>query len=49
MKILFLFFLFAAAFICDLLYSAGRFPVALLTLSGIVVLYTYASPFILKK
>lgn len=41
--------LFLIAFISDLLFSVEKFPVALLILSGIVLIYIYASPYLLKR
>ena len=49
MKTFYVVLLFICAGISDVAFSAGRFPVAVIILSGIVLLYTYASPYILKK
>lgn len=49
MKLFLLILVFIVAIISDLIFSVGRYPVALLILSALVVLYTYASPYILKR
>jgi hypothetical protein len=49
MKVILTSIIFVIAGVLDLIFSIGRVPVLILVLSVVVVLYSYVSPYILKR